>query len=75
MTSIVVEAIKTAAKIYAERVIEGVRKNLAEMGIPERQEELDKLKMVSEKSYFVGAFEMAELLGSADREELKQDML
>lgn len=75
MTSIVVETIKTAAKIYAERVIEGVRKSLAEMGIPERQEELDKLKMVSEKSYFVGAFEMAELLGSADREELKQDML
>lgn len=75
MTGIVVETIKTAAKIYAERVIEGVRKNLAEMGIPERQEELDKLKMLSEKYYFVGAFEMAELLGSADREELKQDKL
>lgn len=75
MTGIVVETIKAAAKIYAERVIEGVRKNLVEMGIPERQEELDSLKMVSEKSYFVGAFEMAELLGSADREELKQDKL
>lgn len=75
MNSIVVETIKTAAKIYAERVIERVRKNLAEKGTPERQENLTQIKMLCEKSYFAGAFEMAELLGSADREELKQDKL
>lgn len=74
MNNIVVGTINTAAKIYAEKVIERVRKSLAEKGIPERQEKLDQIKMLCEKSYFAGAFEMAELLGSTDREELQKSL-